>query len=167
MLDKCPAIVPFVEDHRNILILAPTAPLDLEAMATLQAALKRGIEMTFQIEESELVASLCPNRMNARLFCFTEAAEGGAGVLTRLATEPQAMARSCRRCSACDALQRPRGPWLVDDLPALEQKTSDRHSICEAGVTSACCHISTSQTDHINRRNSQAIEMLVALANAR
>lgn len=35
-------IVPFVEDHRNILILAPTTLLDLEAMATLQAALKRG-----------------------------------------------------------------------------------------------------------------------------
>jgi len=45
LLDKVPnqRIVPFVEDHRNILILAPVKPLSLAAMATLQAALKRGI----------------------------------------------------------------------------------------------------------------------------
>ena len=47
-------IVPFVEDHRNILILRPSTPLSLEAMATLQAALKRGVEQNFQIEPAEL-----------------------------------------------------------------------------------------------------------------
>ncbi|HEX7260605.1 MAG TPA: hypothetical protein VF258_02225, partial [Luteolibacter sp.] len=37
-------IVPFVEDHRNILIITPPAALPDAAMATIQAALKRGIE---------------------------------------------------------------------------------------------------------------------------
>jgi hypothetical protein len=65
-------------------------PLKLEAMATLQAALKRGIELVFQIEESELVAEPLPKPTSARRLLFYEAAEGGAGVLTRLATEPDA-----------------------------------------------------------------------------
>src|SRR5690606_5847904 len=42
-------IVPFVEDHRNILILTPAKTLSEAAMATVQAALKRGITQTFQI----------------------------------------------------------------------------------------------------------------------
>src|SRR5690606_39973107 len=40
LLEKVPnqRIVPFVEDHRNLLIFAPVHALSLEAMATLQAA---------------------------------------------------------------------------------------------------------------------------------
>jgi hypothetical protein len=55
----------------------------------------------------------------------------------------------------------------VDDLPALEHKTSDGHSICEAGCYQCLLsYFNQPDHDHINRRNSQAIEMLVALANA-
>ncbi|MFX4336119.1 DUF1998 domain-containing protein, partial [Acinetobacter baumannii] len=61
-------------------------------MATLQAALKRGIEMTFQIEESELVAEPLPKSDERRALLFYEAAEGGAGVLTRLANNPADLA---------------------------------------------------------------------------
>jgi hypothetical protein len=65
-------IVPFVEDHRNVLILRPDKPLELEAMATLQAALKRGIEMVFQIEESELVAEPLPKQDERKACCSTK-----------------------------------------------------------------------------------------------
>lgn len=160
-------IVPFVEDHRNILILAPTAPLDLEAMATLQAALKRGIEMTFQIEESELVAEPLPKQDERQALLFYEAAEGGAGVLTRLATEPQAMAKVAAAALCVMHYKDPVGPWAVDDLPGLEQKTADGHSVCEAGCYQCLLsYFNQPDHDHINRRNAQAIEMLVALANA-
>jgi hypothetical protein len=112
LLDKVPnqRIVPFVEDHRNMLILAPAKPLELEAMATLQAALKRGIEMTFQIEESELVAEPLPKQDERKALLFYEAAEGGAGVLTRLATEPGAMAQVAAS-PAPDAPPPPNGAW--------------------------------------------------------
>src|SRR5699024_7587047 len=90
-------IVPFVEDHRNLLSLQPRQELSLEAMATVQAALKRGIEMTFQIEESELVAEPLPRLDERRGLLFYEAAEGGAGVLTRLASEPESLAQVAAR----------------------------------------------------------------------
>ena len=160
-------IVPFVEDHRNILILAPAEPLELEAMATLQAALKRGIEMTFQIEESELVAEPLPKQDDRKALLFYEAAEGGAGVLTRLATEPGAMAQVAAAALRLMHHHQPTGPWTVDGLDALEQKTATGQSICEAGCYQCLLsYFNQPDHDHINRRNAQAIEMLVALANA-
>jgi hypothetical protein len=61
----------------------------------------------------------------------------------------------------------PTGIWTVDGLQALEQKTAIGQSICEAGCYQ-CLLSYFNQPDHphINRRNAQAIEMLVALANA-
>jgi len=98
---------------------------------------------------------------------FYEAAEGGAGVLTRLATEPQAMAQVAAAALRVMHYRDPVGPWSVDDLPALEHKTPDGHSICEAGCYQCLLsYFNQPDHDHINRRNSQAIEMLVALANA-
>ena len=169
LLDKVPnqQIVPFVEDHRNILILAPAKPLELEAMATLQAALKRGIEMTFQIEESELVAEPLPKQDDRKALLFYEAAEGGAGVLTRLATEPGAMAQVAAQALRLMHHNAPNGAWTVDGLEALEQKTATGQSICEAGCYQCLLsYFNQPDHDHINRRNAQAIEMLVALANA-
>jgi hypothetical protein len=85
-------IVPFVEDHRNLLILTPGVAFTLEQMATLQAALKRGIELTYQIEESELVAEPLPLEKDRKHILLYEAAEGGAGVLTRLVHDQGALA---------------------------------------------------------------------------
>ena len=136
-------------------------------MATLQAALKRGIEMTFQIEESELVAEPLPKQDERQALLFYEAAEGGAGVLTRLATEPQAMAQVAAAALRVMHYKDPVGPRSVDDLPGLEQKTAEGHSICEAGCYQCLLsYFNQPDHDHINRRNAQAIEMLVALANA-
>ena len=169
LLDKVPnqQIVPFVEDHRNILILAPKQLLELEAMATLQAALKRGIEMTFQIEESELVAEPLPQQDDRKALLFYEAAEGGAGVLTRLATDSGAMAQVAAAALRLMHHGEPKGAWAVDGLSALELKKPDGQSICEAGCYQ-CLLSYFNQPDHphINRRNPQALEMLVALANS-
>ena len=169
LLDKVPnqQIVPYVEDHRNILILAPATVLDSEAMATLQAALKRGIEMTFQIEEAELVAEPLPKEDERRALLFYEAAEGGAGVLTRLATEPQAMAQVAAAALRVMHYRAPDGPWTVDGLPALEEKNAAGYSKCEAGCYQCLLsYFNQPDHEHINRRNPQVIEMLVALANS-
>jgi len=113
------------------------------------------------------VAEPLPKQDERQALLFYEAAEGGAGVLTRLATEPQAMAQVAVAALRVMHYQDPVGPWLVDDLPALEQKTPDGHSICEAGCYQCLLsYFNQPDHDHINRRNTQAIEMLVALANA-
>ena len=88
-------IVPFVEDQRNALHLrfAETNGLDDSTRATLQHALCRAIEVVYQLEEGELLVEPLPDRDLRSGLLFYEAAEGGAGVLTRLAHEPDAIAR--------------------------------------------------------------------------
>lgn len=168
LLDKVPnqRIVPFVEDHRNILILTPSQQLPESAMATLQAALKRGIEQTFQIEEAELVAEPLPNGDERRALLFYEAAEGGAGVLTRLANERESLAEVARNALTLMHYRRPEGAWRLEDLPELEQRL-DGVRICEAGCYQ-CLLSYFNQPDHekINRQDHDALKLLVALANA-
>ena len=77
----------------NVLVVRPFSRLTNEWMATLQYALKRGIEATFQLEEAELAAEPLPSKDDRKTILFYESAEGGAGVLTRLANDPAAMSR--------------------------------------------------------------------------
>jgi hypothetical protein len=65
-------------------------------MATLQHALARGIGLFFQLEEGEMLTEPVPSRDGRRAILAYEATEGGAGVLGRLTTEPQALARVAR-----------------------------------------------------------------------
>ena len=107
-------VIPYVEDHRNCLILEPTlerlhlgleslaaghphyahkdvAELRTMLMASLQAALKSAIQVRYQLEESEIAVEPLPGRDDRRLLLSYEAAEGGAGVLRRLVEEPDAL----------------------------------------------------------------------------
>ena len=65
-------------------------------MATLQHALARGIGLVFQLEEGEMLTEPVPSRDSRRAILVYEATEGGAGVLGRLTTEAQALARVAR-----------------------------------------------------------------------
>lgn len=169
LLDKVPnqRIVPFVEDHRNILILAPVKPLSLAAMATLQAALKRGIEQTFQIEESELVVEPLPTADNRQALLFYEAAEGGAGVLTRLATEPTSLAivaSAALRVMHFDTLE---NVSSAEELEQHEQCNAEGERTCEAGCYQCLLsYFKQPDHDHIDRRNPDALQLLIALVNA-
>ena len=84
----------FVRDTRNILLIrAPE--LSHEQLVNLQYALKRGIEVCFQVEDSEIAVELIGQDDYRRILVW-ESAEGGAGVLTRLAVESDAIARVAR-----------------------------------------------------------------------
>ncbi|MER7433963.1 protein kinase [Pseudonocardia alni] len=88
-------VIPFVEDRRNILVLQLSEELDESVALSLMFALERGIEATFELEDSELTSELLPPSEGPRdRMLLTEAAEGGAGVLRQLQSDPDAMARA-------------------------------------------------------------------------
>ncbi|MEW8063554.1 MAG: DEAD/DEAH box helicase [Candidatus Thiodiazotropha endolucinida] len=150
-------IAPYVEDRRNVLILRPSEHLDENVITTLQVALKRGIEEEFQIEEAELMAEPLPHRDKRNGILFYEAAEGGAGVLTRLVTGKDSIARvadqALRICH-----------YETKDAWETEQ---DTQGDCEAGCY-RCLLSYYNQPDHelIDRRNPEVLEILRELTRA-
>ena len=148
--DKTPPqrIVPYVEDRRNVLIVRPLEELDIKTMATLQYALKRGMEAVFQLEESELMAEPLPKADLRRSILFYESAEGGAGVLTRIATEPDALAQVAAEALSIMHYQRPTsGHWNPPDL--TQELDAEEQPICEAGCYK-CLLSYYNQPDHIH-----------------
>ena len=160
-------IVPFVEDHRNILILSPAEALSKESMATLQAALKRGIEQAFQIESSELIAEPLPMPSQRNSILLYEAAEGGAGVLSQIAETRDQLGLVARHALRLMHFDVPMiGLLDIDSVLKAERKQSDGNYICEAGCYQ-CLLSYYNQPDHenINRRDMDVIGLLIALAN--
>jgi hypothetical protein len=161
-------IVPFVEDHRNILIITPPNLLPEAAMATIQAALKRGIEQTFQIESAELVVEALPSPHDRRSLLLYEAAEGGAGVLSRLATDPSHLAQVARMALSMMHYKVPETEVHADQLIDLAGDNAGPEALpCEAGCYQ-CLLSYYNQPDHeiIDRRNAAAVGFLASLANA-
>ncbi len=88
-------VIPYVEDRRNILVLKLDEPLDEAEALSLMYALERGIEAAFELEDSELNSELLPPDDGPRdRMLFTEAAEGGAGVLRLMQSDPGALAHA-------------------------------------------------------------------------
>lgn len=84
-------VIPYVEDRKNALLLRPEPPLTEVQFASLLAALKSAIQVRYQLEESELAAEILPDSKTQRELLFYEAAEGGAGVLRQLVSDPKAL----------------------------------------------------------------------------
>jgi hypothetical protein len=63
---------------------------------TLRYAVERGIEATFQLEDSELESQPLPDLDQRGRMLLTESAEGGAGALRRLVAEPDALGSVAR-----------------------------------------------------------------------
>lgn len=83
-------VIPYVEDHRNALVLHLDPSISIEQRMAAMYALKRGIEAVYQLESSELAVEPLPGNTGDHAWSrmlFFEAAEGGAGVLRRVATE--------------------------------------------------------------------------------
>jgi len=158
-------IVPFVEDRRNILIIRPVEKLDDSSMVTLQYALKRGIESVFQLEESELMVEPLPNKENRNAILFYEASEGGAGVLTRLAHDPDALGIVAKRALEICHYE-VNNPCNISNLNEI--KNPDDTPICEAGCYK-CLLSYYNQPDHdkIDRQDKKVLELLCSLVNAK
>ena len=156
-------IVPWVMDRKNALLLQMTEPDASETtIATLQYALKRGIESVYQLEESELLAEPLPDRKTRRGVLFYEATEGGAGVLTRLAHDEHALARVAH--AALRVLH-----FAVPDAGQPLPQPEDLHDVEGTQCVAGCyrCMLSYyNQPDHpvIDRRDLSARQLLLRLA---
>jgi len=157
-------IVPIVRDHKNALLFRfndPTAYAP-ETIATVQHAFMRGIEVVFQLEEGEILGEPLPARDNRRAVLAYEATEGGAGVLSRLIEDPQALGRVAREALILMHFDR------VDDaITAGDAKLLVSHD--EESCVRGCyrCLLSYfNQPDHelIDRTRDEAKQMLVDLA---
>ena len=91
MSPRTKRVIPYVEDHKNALIFEPAERIGLEEMASLTAAIKKAIQITYELEDRELAAEPLPAEDNRRVILFYEAAEGGAGVLRQLVQDPKAV----------------------------------------------------------------------------
>jgi Lhr-like helicase len=157
-------IVPSVEDRKNALLVQP-AELDLDdvTLVTLQHALLRGIEAIFQLEEGEVLAEPMPTRDERKGFLLYEAAEGGAGVLTRLVSDPnvvQEVARAALRILHFD----------VDaQLPAEPTALADRPGTACVAACYRCLMSYFNQPDHegLDRRDPKIKALLLRLARSR
>lgn len=167
-------IVPYVEDRRNILIVRPHGKLGQlsdKSLTTLQYALKRGIESVYQLEESELMAEPLPTRDARQSILFYEAAEGGAGVLTRLASEPQALAAVAAEALQIMHFQQPLAGQGWTKAGLVEETDHDGQPACEAGCYK-CLLSYYNQPDHplIDRKDKEAdglvLDMLSRLTTA-
>ncbi|PXY27885.1 protein kinase domain-containing protein [Prauserella muralis] len=90
-------VIPYVEDRRNILVVRLASALPEATALSLMYALERGIEAAFELEDAELTSELLPPDEGDRdRMLFTEAAEGGAGVLRLLQADPDALQRAAK-----------------------------------------------------------------------
>ena len=151
-------VVPFVEDRRNVLLFRWVgSDASLEMMASMQAILKSAIQAVFQLEDSELAAEPLPAVGDRRFLLFYEASEGGAGVLRRLAEDPESMRAVARKAlELCH--------YDPVDLTDLEHGPSAREA-----CSSACydCLLSYgNQRDHLLLDRRLMPEPLAALRDA-
>jgi ATP-dependent helicase YprA (DUF1998 family) len=151
-------VIPFVEDHKNCLLLESASTLSPVDLASLQAALKHAIQVNFQLEDGEVAAEPLPKTDDRRFILVYESAEGGAGVLRRLVDEPDALARVARTAlELChfdpeSGEDRKRAPGAKED--------------CEAACYD-CLMSYTNQPDHPLLDRQRVRDLLLEMANAR
>jgi ATP-dependent helicase YprA (DUF1998 family)/very-short-patch-repair endonuclease len=150
-------VIPFVEDHRNCLLIEPAEQLSREVMASLQPALKNAIEVLYQLEDDELAAEPLPDGDNRRLVLLYESAEGGAGVLRQLLDRPEALADVAREALRLCHFD----PETGDDLRRAPRAKED----CEAACYD-CLMSYTNQMDHQLLDRQLIRDLLLQLAGS-
>jgi very-short-patch-repair endonuclease len=151
-------VIPYVEDTRNCLLIEPATRHALWVMASLQAALKTAIQVSFQLEDNELAAEPLPNSHERHLLLLYESAEGGAGVLRRLLDDPQAMANVAR--AALEICH-------FDPVTGADQRHAPRaQEECEAACYD-CLMSYYNQREHALLDRQSVHDLLLHLTHAR
>jgi hypothetical protein len=156
-------IVPIVRDHKNALLIRFHQPEKMapETMATVQHALLRGIEVTYQLEEGEVLGEPLPVRDQRRAILMYEAAEGGAGVLGQLIENPEALRRVARKALSLMHFGNVEEAIVSGDAGLLSSEAGS----CVRGCY-RCLLSYFNQPDHekIDRQSPEVCQFLVDIA---
>ena len=160
-------IVPIVRDHENALLFRfnePTAYAP-KTIATVQHALMRGIAVVFQLEEGEILGEPLPARDNRRAVLAYEAAEGGAGVLSRLIEDPKALGKVARESLILMHFEKVDEAIAAGNGKLLASRDGEA---CVRGCY-RCLLSYFNQPDHelIDRKSDEAKQMLIDLARGK
>ncbi|SCE17567.1 protein of unknown function [Streptomyces sp. DvalAA-14] len=151
-------VLPYVEDRRNILVVTLDEAQPEPVALSFLYALERGIEAAFELEDSELTAELLPPASGPhRRMLFTEAAEGGAGVLRRIQHDKDAFAKAAR--TALEICH-------FDAESGEDQGGPTDHEKCARGCY-ACLLTYANQTHHRQLSRHAARPLLARLAGAK
>ncbi|TXH36469.1 MAG: DEAD/DEAH box helicase [Rhodospirillaceae bacterium] len=160
-------IVPIVRDHKNALLFRFSEPsaYAAETIPTVQHALMRGIEVVFQLEEGEILGEPLPARDNRRAILAYEATEGGAGVLSRLVEDPQALRKVAREALVLMHFEKVDEAIAAGDAKLLVTRDGEA---CVRGCY-RCLLSYFNQPDHelIDRTSVEAKQMLIDLARGK
>ena len=159
-------IVPIVQDSKNAALLRLfEGPLADGAMATLQHAFSRGLEIVFQLEEGETLSEALPERTNRRTILLYEATEGGAGILNRIISEPDALGQVARAALQIMHFENIDHAIAAGDPAMLE---SDPEAACVKGCY-RCVLSYYNQPDHelLDRTDGDMLRVLLRLARSR
>ena len=154
-------VVPFVQDTRNVLVVRLAEPVTESVAVSFRTALERGIEATFELEDSELAAESLPDPEARGRMLLTEAAEGGAGVLVQLVTDPEALARTAHR--ALEIIH-----YELDETGALIDRNhaDGRRERCERGCYD-CLLSYGNQYEHASIDRHAVAPLLATLTGVR
>ena len=157
-------IVPIVRDRKNALLFRFEDSHDQSTIATLQHALMRGIAVVFQLEEGEILGEPLPSRDNRRAVLAYEASEGGAGVLSRLIEDPDALNQVARQALELMHFDEVDAAIAADDPNLLKE----REEACVRGCY-RCLLSYFNQPDHelIDRASVAVQQLLIDLARGK
>ncbi len=154
------SVIPYVEDRRNALMVELDSSISEDERRAGMYALKRAIETIYQLESSELAVEPLPGNSGdhawSRLLFF-EAAEGGAGVLRRVATEDGQMRIIARK--ALELLHF--NPDTGEDLHRAEYAREDCAQACYD-----CLLSYSNQWDHQHLDRHTVLDFLQRLMRA-
>ncbi|MCE7028105.1 DEAD/DEAH box helicase [Jiella avicenniae] len=160
-------VVPFVEDTKNALLIRFARPEQYDdcVHATVQHALVRGIQVAFQLEESEIQGEPLPSRNKRRAILTYEATEGGAGVLQNLILNPEGLRRSVAAVLDLMHYENVDRALASGDPDDLVDKTEAR---CVHGCYRCLLsYYNQPEQELIDRRNSEALALLLAFGRAK
>ena len=146
----------FTWDNADALYIQPVKALKLskEGVITMQYALKRAIEMVYQIESNEVAVTVMGNQDNPNIFIY-ESSEGSLGILSQLIEQKDAfkevIEKAIEICRFDD--ENYQEPASYDDL--LSYYNQFHHSVIDRNLIKDALYMLRDSQIEVDLKNEQ------------